>query len=376
MKKSNFEINNDHINVMAVGDIGLMGTVSSSINKKSSKGFFRDVIPTISKSHVFFGNLEIPFAKTNMKPVFNEIPTRLKSDPLCLDALKDLGIDIVCLANNHIMDYGIQGLRFTQELLRNKKIRYVGAGETLEEAIKPEVIQIHQNKIGFLAFAQEGAHTATSKRPGTAPINKDLIGKQIEILKDQVDWIIVSLHFGMMYTDYPKYDDYLLARWIIDKGANAVLGHHPHVTQGVENYNNGVIAYSLGEFIFDPGLGNIQSKHMQEIRKQTFIASLTLSKGNIELKTIPVLNLENRPAVCKDEKEADLVLKRIKKISLPLINYDIKFDAHVATRSVGHNFKVMLFNLKEMNFKYLLQRIVKIRTFHFKIIIAYLKNRV
>lgn len=362
------------VQIAAVGDIGLIGRVAEDILEGVAKNPFASVKSVFDGVDLVFGNLEIPFTEPWMQPRFKEIPPRLRSLPKCVYALSEAGFNIVSLANNHIMDYGIEGLELTQRLLKEKKIKYVGAGRDIGEARQPVVFERRGMRIGFLAYAQQGNHSAWIGRPGATPIRRELIIEDLTALRKMVDYVVVSLHFGMIYCDYPNPEDQDLARWIIDQGAHVIVGHHPHVLQGIEKYNGGVIAYSLGEFIFDPTLGNVLATTAKEVRRQSFVAVIFLNEDTIGINPIPVLIGEDyRPTLCSIEMKK-LILERLDNISGVLLRDDFAFSKYVALRSVEHNAKVLWFHLRNMNLGYLLRRLKKVKLFHLKMVFNYIRS--
>ncbi len=247
------------LTIMAVGDIALTKRICDCFLRP--KHPLENVSSILSKADLRFGNLETPitssiqknnchysklFDDSNGKRVF------LKSELKTASLLKKMPMDIVSLANNHIIDYGRQGLAETREILTNSGLYYVGAGENLSIARKPVLLNIKSRKLGFLAYSF--TYEATRKECGCAPIWKFLLKQDIVSLKKQADTVIVSLHFGREFSSIPTHFQKSIARFSIDRGADIIIGHHPHVLQPVEIYRNKIIAYSLGNFIFDPML--------------------------------------------------------------------------------------------------------------------------
>ncbi|TEB16035.1 Capsule biosynthesis protein CapA [Pelotomaculum sp. FP] len=162
--------------------------------------------------------------------------------PKYTQALLNGGIDIVNLANNHVWDYGAVGLQDTIAYLDAAGIEHVGAGESIDAAAEPAIIEVKGKRIGFLGFY----------------FNEGNVEEGVAALKQKADVVVVNFHWGTERSNYP--DDYQvdLAHRAIDAGADLVIGHHPHVLQGMERYKGGVIAYSLGNFIFG---GNSRRQH-------------------------------------------------------------------------------------------------------------------
>ena len=365
-----------NINISAVGDVGIIGKISQQMSINGFDYPFSQVKHLLSESDINFCNLEIPFSEFESTPVSGEISPYLKSNGLGIFALKAGGFNIVSLANNHIMDYGESGLEYTVRLLKENNILYTGAGKNLEQSRIPAIIEIKRHRLALLAYAQVGPHSASHSKAGAAPLYKDLIIEDIKLLRKNVDYIIVSLHFGMIYTDYPKKDDQNLAREIIDSGAHIIFGHHPHVIQGIEKYHEGIIFYSLGEFAFDPALGNIRAKNVEEIRKSTFIAQISIKDSILRSSFIPIyIGADFCPKVCNSDT-GFIISEKIQNLSDPLKNYDIDFEKHVASRTVVHNLRIMMFNIFNLNLKYVYLRMKKIRLDHVKIFLNYVIQKV
>jgi poly-gamma-glutamate synthesis protein (capsule biosynthesis protein) len=178
-----------------------------------------------------------------------------RGDPHHLSLLADIGINIVSVANNHTLDYGREAFADTLYHLTDYGIKYVGGGANLAEAGKWEIIEIDGYKIAFLAASRVLPTVdwyAAGNRSGLfAAYDTTQLNRQISLAKEEADYVIVYLHWGVMYNTRPEQYQRSMAFGFIDAGADLVLGAHPHVLQGFEFYNGGLIAYSLGNFIFE-----------------------------------------------------------------------------------------------------------------------------
>ena len=224
-------------------------------------------------------NLECPVTTRGQKI---PKPFNFRMNPRYIEALLDAGIDIVNIANNHIFDYGKEGLYDTISYLDSAGIRHVGSGRTKQEAQQPVIFTIDGKRIGFLGYYGGGeAPTATKSGPGVARRDIGLIASQIRTLKtvDSVDFVVVNLHWGTEKAEFPDASERVFAHQVIDAGADALIGHHPHVLQGIERYKAGVIVYSLGNFIFG---GNNRSTY------DTGLFEIRLAGDSVEYGFIPV----------------------------------------------------------------------------------------
>ncbi|MFG6147467.1 CapA family protein [Halobacillus sp. B23F22_1] len=172
-----------------------------------------------------------------------------------IKGLQKQGFNMMCLANNHIMDYGIAALKATIDEANSLKIDTVGAGINFHDAYKPLVKEVNDLKIGFInaCEAQFGVkdYYSAEDHPGYAWINHKEIDRKISVLNEECDFVIVLSHAGLEHYNIPQKEWRVRYKHFCDLGADVIVGSHPHVPQGYEYYNNSVIFYSLGNFYFD-----------------------------------------------------------------------------------------------------------------------------
>lgn len=198
-------------------------------------------------------NLEAPLVKANYKT--KKRGPNLFQSSITIDLLKKINVIGVCLANNHIMDYGESALKETIEILENNNIKYCGAGLNIEKALEPMIIEISGKKVAVINSGWNIEETVYAKKnkAGAAPKRISTINKQLQkVNKQNIENVIVSLHWGFEYNLYPMPLDIDIAHKIIDKYNNVdmIIGHHPHTIQAYELYKNKKIYYSLGNFYF------------------------------------------------------------------------------------------------------------------------------
>ncbi|MFX0132864.1 MAG: CapA family protein [Candidatus Hodarchaeota archaeon] len=270
----------EFVKLSAVGDIFLGEEISKAIKHKNFEQPFAFVIDELNKSDLIFGNLESPLSNLG-KPLKNKCC--LYSPVETLNSLELAGFNIVSLANNHIFDYGYVSFEKTIQLLESKGISWFGAGKNLKEAKKPAIKFLNNISIGFLGYAWNFIESvnASKNKFGTAPLNKKII-KDVKNLKEKVDIVIVSLHWGYEREKYPLPSQRELAHKIIDAGASLILGHHSHVLQGVESYGSGVIVYSLGNFIFPDVSYEDYTLIQKPENKKSMIFECWISRKGIE----------------------------------------------------------------------------------------------
>lgn len=228
-------------------DRGVKNSVKKHFNDDFNQLFIN--LPEIKNYDIAFLNLEGPVSE-NGKNVGSKYSFRF--EPRVLSALHTAGFDIVSSANNHMGDWTLTAFQDTLTHLSNASILYTGAGMTKQLAQNPTVIDVRGTKIGFLGFTDVGPTwlEATDTRAGILLANDPNFSTIISNARSQVDFLIVSIHWGEEYSPHNSRQT-TLAHSAIDAGADAIIGHHPHVEQATEWYKDKFIAYSLGNFIFD-----------------------------------------------------------------------------------------------------------------------------
>jgi poly-gamma-glutamate synthesis protein (capsule biosynthesis protein) len=322
-------------------------------------------------AEILFGNLETPLVPEGSPPQIPEILPGFAGSPASARWLGEAGFSLLCLANNHVMDFGLKGLRSTLRALERHGIRTVGAGEDLVEARRPALLDAGGKKVGFLAYANPGRHTAGSSSPGAAPLEEAMIKEDIRRLESIADVVVVSLHFGLIYSDYPTPEDQGIARRLCDEGATLILGHHPHVLQGVERYGPKLIAYSLGEILFDPASGHVVNRSAREIRRDSLVLRVGLGEGDAVSWEMRPLRSDRRTLhpVPLEREEGEALVARIEALSEPLRGERLRsLDvARLATRrTVGHQWTILLYLLRTGNLRLLAGWLRRLRPRHLR----------
>lgn len=156
----------------------------------------------------------------------------------------------VCLANNHIMDYGVAGLENTLQVLAINSMPFFGAGRASKNYHNPLLLTVDGMRIAFFGYCSAKPCLKAAGKVGPAPLQRDLILRDIGSHRNAAGRIVINLHWGREEADLPDSNQVDLARELIDAGADAIVSHHSHSIQPVETYAQGIIAYGLGNFIF------------------------------------------------------------------------------------------------------------------------------
>ncbi|MCC6387436.1 MAG: CapA family protein [Dehalococcoidia bacterium] len=244
------------LTIAAVGDIMLGRGVAAAITPDQPAGPFLPVIETLRGADITVGNLECIISDLG-EPEPKAYTFR--APPLAAAGLAAAGFDLVSVANNHSLDYGPGALFDTIERLAAVSVQSVGAGAAIEEAYAARTLEVGGVRVAFLGLAEvpNEAHyrmqdwAATASSPGIAWIDDDRMAAAIQAARADADIVVVMLHFGIEGASTHSDRQRAVAHAAIDAGARLVIGSHPHVLQGVEEYGGGVIAYSLGNFVFD-----------------------------------------------------------------------------------------------------------------------------
>lgn len=233
------------IRLLFVGDYAPMRT---SLKTSAGDLFVDERLRNILKSSdLNVVNLEAPV--TSEQNRIKKTGVHYSLDDEALDVLHEMSVDCVVLANNHIRDFGSQGVKDTLKALQKRNILYVGAGNDLSEASKILYRKIKGKTIALINMTEIEFSSATDKAAGANPF--DLIGalRVIDEAKENAEYVIFILHGGLEYEHVPSPESVKTLRFIAEQGVTAVIRHHPHYVQGVELWKGVPIAYSLGNFV-------------------------------------------------------------------------------------------------------------------------------
>ncbi|PIU74947.1 MAG: hypothetical protein COS76_03360 [Candidatus Portnoybacteria bacterium CG06_land_8_20_14_3_00_39_12] len=251
--------------LMFTGDMMLSRRVGAKTAKQGNWRWpFLQIGDYLSQADLTIGNLESVISDQghNVGSIYS-----FRADPRMLEGLTFAGFDVLDPANNHVGDWTRLAFEDSTARLTNAGISNCGAGANFDEAHTAVVRQAGSAKIGFLCYTDIAAAPLFAKENQSGVANMDLtqLKKDIESAKQNVDIIVVQMHTGVEYQPHPNSKQKTFAKTAIDAGANLVVGHHPHVIQDFEQYKNGWIAYSLGNFIFDQDF-SVETRHGQILK--------------------------------------------------------------------------------------------------------------
>lgn len=252
---------------------------------------FADVAPVLRRADLALANIESPVLP---EPAQFGVNGRLtfRAAPEDLTTLDAAGFDVLSFANNHALNFGTHGLRETLAHVGRTRMRAVGIGLEQAQADAPAVVEIDGVRVAVLGRTtwlngrmQPGKHVAisyVSDREMQARLAADVRAVRASNVADVV---IVFIHWGREGSARAGNHQRWTARDMIDAGAHLVIGHHPHVVQEIERHGDGLIAYSLGNFLFDNG-------HMNQRRTVIIEAAIAVEDGRVRVDDVvlhPVL---------------------------------------------------------------------------------------
>ncbi len=272
---------------------------------------YGDVLPVLRQGDLRIVNLECALSG-DASPVWKS-GSVFKGRPVHVNGLTAVPFEVATLANNHVFDYGPEAFRQTLNLLSGNSIRSVGAGMSVEEARRSLILDLNGVRTGIINFSEGEDRTSAVSGPGVFGWEVDAVADSVRAIRPGVDVILVICHGGVEYIPFPP--PYLASafRRIAEAGANLIIGHHPHVPQGVQICNGVPICYSLGNFVF-----------YQETdlfyRKLGYLVKAGVSRrGLAHIQIIPYEIGSQCLRLLKGDESAQF-FESLKKVSLPLAN--------------------------------------------------------
>jgi poly-gamma-glutamate capsule biosynthesis protein CapA/YwtB (metallophosphatase superfamily) len=316
------------------GDIMLGAEVGELIGNATVGNWLKDVSQVWSDADLVIGNLECPCV-VSAKPIDGPLPELVFHAPAGrLVELKNAGFTALTIANNHILNCGPTGLMETIQGLRSAGIYYAGAGMNLSEAVKPAFIPVQGLTVGLVAFCY--APPASRSSPGVAPHEFKIMRKALRSARAHADFVIAALHGGLEYSDVPPTNTRARFRVLAENGADLVVGHHPHVLQGLEWIGNVPVAYSLGDFLFHNSLPHVAKRNFARMEMGLYapneiqrdpgkfsrgaVLNVRVSGDKKSVLWHPFMQAPDlRPRLCTGEEEAEH-LRTLNDLSAALLN--------------------------------------------------------
>jgi len=323
------------LSIFLVGDLG--------IHREKPATIFHPVRQWFEQADILIGNSEYPLTDRGQPWPGKREPIR-RADPHIAQVLHEVGFTAVSLSNNHAMDYGVEGILQTIEVLDGSRVAHAGAGRTAKEAHTPTIIEKKGVRVALLSYTSVffPGYSATEARPGIAtvrvethyrptPWSLDTPGVPLEAItmpdpgdvsamtddvklaRAKADVVIVAWHWGIPITaghrgvlSYQR----ALGHAAIEAGADLVIGHHPHVLQGIEVYHGRVIFHSISHFAFDAPRVHVEPDSL-------LVDCVIEDRRLAQVRLRPVLFDEDRRPVVVNADEGQEVIAKLERLSAP-----------------------------------------------------------
>ena len=293
-----------------IGDIALVGVYGESNNSISKVSYLASILQGYD---YVIANLESPL--TDRKKTMVPKSMHLRASTNNISILKELNINAVSLANNHTYDYGRNGLEDTINTLDSASIKWYGVdGKYLSECICGERINVS----GFCCLSTNGVGYDLNKKKGINTLTKDKLNRQISRDIEEGALSVISVHYGIEHTNYPAIEHIRLFSEACDRHPIIIHGHHPHQIQGLQQLGDSLVAYSLGNAIFDDttSINKSLTVHLNEENRKSFVLGVVVEGGKIIDYSIQGYYI-GIDAITPFEIE-----KELKDISIPLESID------------------------------------------------------
>ncbi len=244
----------DAVSLLFVGDLSVARGIADVIDKQGNgdSGYpFTRIKPLLDAHDLVFGNLECVISDSTEEEALSKT-YRIRAPVKYLSSLHEAGVDVVSVANNHAMDFGAQGIKSTIAELKKEGVLPVGHLRDVGWSQPVTVVHVGNIKVGFLAYNQHGdEYKHPDWRPTVARYRIGDVVKDIKAARSRVDYLVVSVHGGLELNHEAADWQVADSRAAVDAGTDLWVGHHPHVAQPFTTYKGKLIAYSLGDFLFD-----------------------------------------------------------------------------------------------------------------------------
>lgn len=317
------------VHLVAVGDVMLDRGVGGAIRKRGAESILACVREQLRAGDITWANLECPLSTRGAHAPKDCV---FRADPSTVKVLQDGGFDVVSIANNHTLNSGRRTFLDTMDILDRNGILYCGGRRDPETAWWPVYVQVGGLCVGFMAYTDLSfAHGSDNK------VAQDLsnLTERVREADAKCDLLVVSLHWGEEYRQLPTQRQRQVARATADAGADLILGHHPHVLEGIAAYRGVPILYSMGNFVFDQKAGERMESAVFDIEY------VDLWGWDVTATPVVVPRTRFGPEYPSAEK-AEAVAKRLQALSAKLGSYpEIGDDNRVRLHVSGQDHSQM-----------------------------------
>lgn len=301
------------ISILFTGDFCPHHRIEALARELRFEEIFNNLLPHFKSNDLNVMDLECPLTELSVGRA--KTGPHQKAHPACIDLLKFANIGLAAMANNHIMDYGADGLKETMKLCRKNGIATVGVGRGAclvsvgdeekkgEGSRDPFILETKGRRIAILNFADNEFLTAPDGNLQANPINPVHNFYDIQKAKKENEFVIVVAHGGNEFYHLPSPRIQELYRFYVDAGADAIISHHTHRFSGYELYKGKPIFYGLGNFIYDwPGKVNTHWNRGYLVRLEF--------TDSVEFEIIPLKQCDEKPGAFQLTSEEKVALDR------------------------------------------------------------------
>lgn len=243
------------MDMLFLGDICPDNNYRKFFDERSTGAFEESAVDYFKKHQFVIANLECP--ATSSKRAITKTGPNIKALSGDIKTLKNAGISNLSLANNHILDFGNEGVIETLDICHREQIKTIGCGLNKQEASKPLIIEINGLKVAIIAYAEEEFNLASDNQPGAAHFDPYESLELISKLKNSVDRVVILYHGGIEYYKYPSPELQKKCRSMVRHGADLVLCQHSHCIGTIEKYEGCNIIYGQGNTCFGYKTGDV-----------------------------------------------------------------------------------------------------------------------
>lgn len=307
----------NHIKILITGDLCPINRIERLALGQDYETIFNDFIDVFKGNDLNVADLECPFTFSNTARL--KTGPHQKVNPDCIEILTYADIRLAAMANNHMLDYGSNGVGDTLKLCRKFGIKTCGVGRTAKEASEPFILNLKNKKIAFLNYADYEFLDVPDQLFQCNPVDPVSCSYEIENAREQNDYVIVIIHSGNEFYELPSPRIKKLYRFLADQGADVIISHHTHAWTGYEIYNSKLIFYGLGNFLYDwPGKTSSRWNEGYAVR-------LDISE-KVDFEIIPLKQCTEKPGVFRlTEKETETFQKEMNRLNI-IIGDDKKLE--------------------------------------------------
>jgi poly-gamma-glutamate synthesis protein (capsule biosynthesis protein) len=281
--------------VLIGADICPIGGNTPYFREGNAEALFHDLLPEFQQADLVIANLECPLIE-KPTPISKTGPT-FGEESACIRGIRAAGIDVLSLANNHILDHGPEGLANTLAVCERAGVATVGAGPDLAAAGVVLVRQAGNLRVGIVAMAEHEFSIATAATAGANPLDLITFVRRAAEIRKSVDYLVVLVHGGHEFLSAPSPRLRETCRFLVEMGAQAVILQHPHALGGIEEYRGGQIVYGQGALVMDEPVYRAR----RSFHESVLIALTIADDGTSTLEPLPVVQSDPVPGARRME---------------------------------------------------------------------------